>query len=171
MLDRVGTKMFTWHQYSPDEWDWECYDAALGLFLLIEDRYGRDAIRRITREMRTLDYPDGPALLWLCNRATGADVRRTVERFDYPDMGLNLGPFNEAGQHGMVVTSVTKGGPAERAGIQQGHNVLAVDGQVVRSMSDFERAIYERIGRRSATITMRRNGQTSAHEVELRDAK
>jgi hypothetical protein len=45
----------------------DCYDAALGLFLLIREEFGRDNIRRIVQGMYQQDYLNGRDLIRLAN--------------------------------------------------------------------------------------------------------
>ena len=131
-LARVGKDLFTWHQYYENPTPYELnpnlphvgntnidyYAAALGLFLVIEDRYGREAIKEIVENINRLEDRDGQAAKEMVNRVLaryarhpktlvgdgeavkeivnsvlGTDIVRLVEDFRFPQTGCYMTAF------------------------------------------------------------------------------
>jgi len=63
---------------------------------------------------------------------------------------------------GVEITSVTEGGPADKAGIKQGDVVLEYNGQQVDSMAQFQRLVHETPAGRQVKIGVWRNGAAHA---------
>ena len=59
---------------------------------------------------------------------------------------------------GVEITSVTEGGPADKAGIKQGDVVLDYNGQTVEGMTQFQRLVHETPAGRQVKIGVWRNG-------------
>jgi serine protease Do len=59
---------------------------------------------------------------------------------------------------GVEITSVTEGGPADKAGIKQGDVVLEYNGQAVDGMTQFQRLVRETPASRQVKIGLWRNG-------------
>ncbi|HEU0052915.1 MAG TPA: Do family serine endopeptidase [Longimicrobium sp.] len=70
---------------------------------------------------------------------------------------------------GIVITQVEPYGPAGRAGIPEGTRVLAVDGQAVREVADFRRALERKRAGEVVSLQVRfpRGGQQSIVNVRL----
>jgi S1-C subfamily serine protease len=70
--------------------------------------------------------------------------------------------------HGrLIVTAVTPGGPAEKAGLRHGDIVVGVGGAVAKGMADFYREIYAQ-GAAGTIIPLavRRDGETRSFDVK-----
>jgi len=164
-LAAAGTAIFDWHQYQDDV---NHYDACLGLFLLLEHRYGRSTIRRILEEMGELKRPDGPAIERVFDRVLGTSVRRLVRQFTFPPLGLEK---IEQGRQGL---KILEAGPAEsvgaRAGVQAGDVITAVDGRRPTDLVGIELAMLAAIdrGRQAIPCTVLRDGATVELLLELR---
>lgn len=89
-LSEVGGDLFDWHQFSAGRHDEANYNASFGLFLLIEERFGRSAIRGIVREMGSLEYPDGAAIESACRRVLGEEVRALVAGYSFPPAAVEV---------------------------------------------------------------------------------
>ncbi|MGB7758264.1 MAG: PDZ domain-containing protein [Bryobacteraceae bacterium] len=74
---------------------------------------------------------------------------------------------------GVEVSSVTEGGPADKAGIKQGDVVLEYNGQPVEGIAQFQRLVHETPARRQVKIELWRNGAalTLMATVETRIVK
>ena len=59
---------------------------------------------------------------------------------------------------GVEVSSVTEGGPADKAGIKQGDVVLEYNGQPVEGMTQFQRLVHETPAGRQVKVEVWRNG-------------
>jgi serine protease Do len=59
---------------------------------------------------------------------------------------------------GVEISSVTEGGPADKAGLKQGDVVLEYNGQPVEGMTQFQRLVHETPAGRQVKIEVWRNG-------------
>ena len=120
-LAQVGDDLFSWPQTSKPQLERAYYNAALGLFLLIADNFGEQAIRDIIHEIAQRRAVDGRDLIEIANRVLGADVRQLAEEFKFPQVGaevelmtpalaLNKGVEPHAG---LFVQAVQAGGGAK----------------------------------------------------------
>ena len=190
-LARVGKDLFTWHQYYEDPTPWgpnpnlphvgntniEYYDAALGLFLVMEDRYGRDAIRKVMDNVYRLEDGDGEAVKEIVNRVLGTDIVKLVEGFRFPETGLYMNacwpghtPYLSRDlptKEGLSVQLVGPDSPAQRAGMSEGDVVISVDGQRTVTNLDFEFALYERMHQKEVELGVWREG-VGAMSVQLK---
>lgn len=95
------------------------------------------------------------ALIWRMSSGRSIGVRvspLTKQLADY--FGVNEG-------EGLLVNSVSKDGPAERAGLQAGDVITEIDGERVRGTSDLIRSIYEKKeGDINLTIIRKKKRQT-----------
>jgi hypothetical protein len=82
-LAHVGDKLFSWPQSSKVELERVYYNAALGLFLLIADRFGESAIRDIIHEIAQRRATNGRDLIEIPTAAR-ADVRQLARDFSFP---------------------------------------------------------------------------------------
>lgn len=169
-LSSVGRKLFRWHQYSSPVIKNEYYDAALGLFLLIADRFGTDALKDVIAQMNELDYLDGPDLINAVNRALNTDIEELVTNFCFPDIGCKLSPLTRATalnedlnvKQGLYVSDIEPNSLADRAGFKNKDVVLKVDDEIVRNNLQFELILLELLDRRTINLTIWRKdeGQT-----------
>ena len=163
-LAQVGDKLFSWVQSSRTAQERTYYNAALGLFLLIEDTYGQKAIRDIVNELATHRALDGHDLLQIANRVLGADVRRLARDFRLPEIGVELERLTPAAalnsgmdiQEGLLVRSLEKDGPAAQAGLQEKDVVTAIDGAALGNNLDFDLALFKVRNQPSVPLTVQR---------------
>ncbi len=175
-LAQVGPKIFRWVQSSetPDERTY--YNAALGLFLLIEDEFGQDAIRNILAEIGKHNVVDGRDLLAITRRTLGADIRQLVEDFDFPQLRMDLERVTPALalnkglnlQAGLCVTSIDEKGIAGKAGLKVNDIVTAVGATPLLTQLDFELALLKARKQESVALTVQRQpAQTLSIELPL----
>jgi len=175
-LTKIGTKLFSWHQLStfpPDtrpspnlptaqENMIEYYDASFGLFLLIRDRFGQDAICRIILGIDTLERADGPAIIKLTNKVLNTDIIQLVEDFHFPKTGLYMDPLfpgmgkfkNLSISEGCLVLVVESDSPAEKAGIRENDVIYRINDKDVKTNIDFELVIYEFMHQQNITVNI-----------------
>jgi putative serine protease PepD len=79
-------------------------------------------------------------------------------------------PSATATQAGAVVSAVTSGGPANKAGIQKGDVITKVDDQQIGGADSLVAAIRSYQPGSKVTITYQRNGQTASTQVTLTNA-
>lgn len=166
-LRNVGNKLFIWHQYSgPINRD-KYYDAALGLFLLIVDRFGTDAVKDIVDQMNELDYLDGKDLINAVNRALDTDIEELVANFHFPDIGLNLTSLTKTTalnenlnvKQGLYISAVEPNALADRAGIKNKDVLLKVGDELVRNNLEFELILLKLLNRPAVDITIWRKDE------------
>jgi hypothetical protein len=165
-LAKVKGRLFSWPQSSALERERTHYNAAFGLFLLIAETYGEQTIPYITREVAQYKTLDGTDLVEIVNRVIGTDVRRLVEEFEFPSLGVELEPMNSALalnrgidlREGVFVHLVRPGGAAEKAGLKEKDVVVAVGATPVANALDFELGVFRSRNRPSASLTVFRQG-------------
>jgi S1-C subfamily serine protease len=83
-----------------------------------------------------------------------------------PWLGLNTAEVDG----GLVVNRVTKGGPAEKAGVRKGDSILGIGGTQAAKLGDFYRKLFAS-GQAGATIPLdlKRNGETLRLELKSVD--
>ncbi|MDI6448498.1 PDZ domain-containing protein [Anaerobaca lacustris] len=153
-LATVRTRLFSWSQSSPSEHEREHYNAALGLFLLIEDRFGQQTIRDILADVATRETVDGRDLRAIASQVIGTDVKQFVADFEFPMIGGVLTPVTRAlaankglnVAEGLLLEFVEPDGPADRAGLRPDDVIVAAASAPVADTIDFELALL-RAGR------------------------
>lgn len=172
-LGKVGKDLFEWHQFSDDARNHDYYSAALGLFLLIEHRFGEEGIRAVVTALPREGYVDGPGLIDLVNETLTVDIRELALAFSFPETNMKVTALTPAVaarkgleiQGGLLVTAVDKESPAARAGIEEGDILTAVNGRSVGSNLELELAILDSLTKGSMAVTARR-GET-LHELAV----
>jgi len=71
---------------------------------------------------------------------------------------------------GAIVSSVTPGGPADDAGIEDGDIVTGIDGYRVRSLAELDTRLYTDPAGSQVTVTINREGTTLSRQVDLTDS-
>jgi serine protease Do len=105
------------------------------------------------------------------------DRLRSGEKTDHNigDLGMVFGNLtDEAKQYfkirtdiGVVVTGISHGGPADRAGIRAGDLIIGLDNDKIRGMDELESAVMDhQVGDR-VTFHIQREGQNSAVRMTL----
>ena len=175
-LATVRTRLFSWSQSSSGEHERDYYNAALGLFLLIEDRFGQQAIRDILAEVATRETVDGRDLRAITSQAIGSNVKQFVADFEFPTVGGELTPITRAlaankgldVAEGLLIESLGPNGLADRAGLRPYDVIVAADSAPVADTIDFELALL-RAGQRPAVplAIWRKDAGTMAIELPL----
>lgn len=166
MLSRIGAGLFVWSQYREDPTpfpqreefirpgrpllDIDYYSASLGLFLLIEDQYGREAIKKISQAVLAMDRVDKSVLLRIMNQVLGTDIVKLVDTFRFPDTGIGAFAFDSEEYrkplgctNGLFIEFVLPGSAAERAGIRVHDVIQGMQGQPILTELDFDRALFK----------------------------
>jgi len=175
-LARVRGKLFSWPQSSGQNQQREYYNAALGLFLLLDARFGEQAIRDIMQEIATRQAVDRHDLLEITNETIGTDVKELVADFQFPSPGLDLVRVTPAValneglevEKGLFVDAIEPNGPADRAGLQAKDVILTADSAPVAGELDFELALFDALDRQTISLTIWRQDEgTVAVEMPL----
>jgi len=165
-LAQVGGDLFSWSQSGKAELDRAYYNAALGLFLLIADTFGEQAIRDVIHEIAQRRAVNGRDLIEITDRVLGDDVRQLAKEFKFPQVGaevelmtpalaLNKGVEPHAG---LLVQAVPVGGLAKRAGLKEKDVIIAVGDTPVANRLDFELGLFKARKAKSVSLTVRRIG-------------
>ena len=156
-LSRIGARLFSWSQSSHGEHERAYYNAALGLFLLIENRFGQQAIRDIVAEIAKQEAVDGRDLRRITSAIIGTDIKQFVAGFEFAVTSAELTPVTAAlaanrgldVAEGLLVETVEPNGPADRAGLMADDVIVAADSAPIVNTLDFELALL-RAGRQPA---------------------
>jgi putative serine protease PepD len=70
-------------------------------------------------------------------------------------------------QGGALVGQVTGGGPAQKAGLQQGDRIISLDSQPIHSPDDLSAAVNDRKPGEKVTVTVERGGSRRTLDVTL----
>lgn len=85
-LARIRSSLFEWDQFDPHEIRY--YDAAFGLFLLLEERFGEEALKRAVRSVIERGSADGEAILETFAETFGERAENVVADFALADWDL-----------------------------------------------------------------------------------
>lgn len=161
-LVMVGDRLFSWVQSSRMEDERVYYNAALGLFLVIEDTYGQEAIREIVKEVAARRAVNGRDLLKITRRVLGADIRQLAGDFRFPEIGVELERLTPAlalnggmdVQQGLLLVTLEKDSLAAQAGLREKDVITAVGATPVANSLDFELALFKVRDKASVPITV-----------------
>jgi len=165
-LAQVGATLFSWPQSSQVELERVYYNAALGLFLLIADRFGESAIRDIIHEIAQRRATNGRDLIGITNRVLRADVRELARDFEFPQIGAHVEQMSLAlalnegvePHAGLFVLAVPGGSLAGRAGLKEKDVIIAVGDTPVANHLDFELGLFRVRSQKIAPLTVQRLG-------------
>jgi serine protease Do len=97
-------------------------------------------------------------------------VQRAYLGVDIGDIGSQAAAYGlPAGTKGVLIESVSPGGPAAAAGLQPGDIVTAINGQPATTSEEMQRTIGALPVHSTATLTVLRAGQTRTITAELRE--
>lgn len=165
-LAHVGDKLFSWPQSSKMELERVYYNAALGLFLLIADRFGEPALRDIVQEIAPRRATNGRDLIEITNRVLQADVRQLARDFEFPQVGAHVEQMSLAlalnkgvePHAGLFVLAVPGGTLAARAGLRDKDVIIAVGDTPVATHLDFELGLFKVRSQKIVPLTVQRTG-------------
>jgi hypothetical protein len=150
-LSLAGGDLFRWHQYHDRELSDIYYDAAVGLFLLVRERYGEEAVREIVGHVNELQWADGKAIAAAFEGAVGTPPERLAEDLAWPHFGMHVRSLSPAGaanrgilsRTGLFVDEVEEKGSAAKAGLFDGDVLKTANGRDLRTLFDFEVALFD----------------------------
>jgi len=174
-LSKVRKKLFAWNNYSSSNLDNDYYNASLGLFLLIRNLFGEQAIREIILNINTQDYLNGQDLIRIVNEVLGTDIEKLAENFYFPRTGLKtemLTPATTLNEgldvaEGLFVNDVEPNSLADKAGIKKGDVIQKVEDKPIINNLDFELAILDALDRKAVKLTVWKKENREIAELQL----
>ena len=150
-LSKVGPDLFTWDSFDERANNPDYFNAAMGLFILVEDRYGEGALRSIIDELEKLAYVDGQVLEETFNKTLGTDIRQMVGGFKLQETGTEATVLTPAtaknyglkAPQGLYVNNVAEASLAKTAGLQRGDVIVQLNRTVIANHLDYELAMLE----------------------------
>jgi S1-C subfamily serine protease len=103
-----------------------------------------------TARQQNLRQPQGPDLLLL--QGPGSDIGASVREFRAADQ-------RPQGRDGVVIEQVTRGGPADAAGLRAGDIVTEFDSERFTTPAQFTRLVRDTAPGRSVRVTFWRDGR------------
>jgi len=164
-LAKIGKNLFKWPQLNTYsiEVNIDHYDAAFGLFLLLEDTYGTKAIAKIVEEIDNLHHADGKVIIKLCNDVIGTDIVELANSFYFPDFGIEKKALFPIGNmevpYGIRVKKVFPESIAQKAGIQEKDIIIMVDRKDISTEFEFEYAIFKSLNKQQIPIKVWRSNE------------
>lgn len=150
-LAEVREELFHWDGFGDRANDPKYFNAAMGLFILVEDQFGKDAVRRVMEALGQQYYVDGQVLEETFNQTLGTNIRQLVNGFAVPTAGADVIALTPAtaknyGLHatrGLYVNSVAENSLAHAAGLQRGDVILGINRTTIENNLDHEMAMLE----------------------------
>ena len=148
-LAEAKTRLLSWSSYTAGSFNYtenRYYEASLGLFLLIERRYGQEAICQIVQILVQTRNVTGPALVTICNKVLKKDIQTILKEFTFPDLGLTMDSIfpgqGLAKEEGLLVKEVAKGSVAEKGNIHPGDILLQMGDKPLKNNLGYELEIF-----------------------------
>lgn len=150
-LAKVGEDLFSWDAFDDRANNPDYHNAAMGLFILVEDRYGDGAVRSIMDELEKLSFVDGQVLEETFNKTLGTDIRQMVGTFTLQDTGTEATTLTPAtarnyglkAPQGLYVNNIADASLAKTAGLQRGDVIVQLNRTVIANHLDYELAMLE----------------------------
>jgi len=165
-LALIGDKLFDWPQSSATAFERVHYNAALGLFLVIADTFGQQAIRDMVQEIAQRRAVDGRDLIEIANRVLQTDIKGLAKRFEFPQFGVQVEQVTPAlalnqglrPRAGLLVQAVPASGLARRAGLREKDVIVALGETPIANHLDFELGLFKLRNRKTVPLTVQRAG-------------
>jgi hypothetical protein len=150
-LAELGPELFNWDDLGNREQDRKYFNAAMGLFILLESRFGEGAIRQVMDTLEEQYYVDGPVIIDAINKTLKTDIVQVVQGFDLITAGAQASPLTPATaknfglsvDQGLYVNALTETGAAKAAGVQRGDVIVGINRHPVTNNLDYELAMLD----------------------------
>jgi len=174
-LATVGPDIFTWREFSDKTHDRDYFNAAMGLFILLEKRFGDGAIRKVMDTLSEQYYVDGQVIIDAINTTLNTDIEHVVRHFDLMTAGAQSSPltpatarnFGLAVDRGLYVNALTETGAARAAGVQRGDVIIGINRRAVANNLDYELAMLEAQGHGNLYFAVDRLGERHTLGVKV----
>ncbi|MBN2589491.1 MAG: PDZ domain-containing protein [Sedimentisphaerales bacterium] len=163
----IGKELFKWSQVSSPRKKGDYYSAALGLFLLLEDEYGRDAIRNIIIELDNYEALKGSDVIKLINTKLDTDIKKLAEDFKFMTIGINIYQLTPAmalnkglePEEGLFVKTIEPNSIAQEVGIDANDVIVAINDKPIATSFDFEMELFKAMKQPKAQFKIWRKGE------------
>ncbi|MBN1975655.1 MAG: PDZ domain-containing protein [Sedimentisphaerales bacterium] len=150
-LDEVGDKLFKWEQNENQKIKGDYYGAALGLFLVLENKYGRESIKNIITELNNYEELDGHGLEKVIKKQLDIDIRQLASDFKFIKLGIHYSQLSSVlvlnheleQEEGFYVKAVEPNSIAAKAGIDANDIIVEINNRPIKTRLDFELALFE----------------------------
>lgn len=150
-LAKVGPALFSWDKSDDSTQDRAYYNAAMGLFILLEHRFGEGSVRKVMGALEQQSYVDGQVIINTINKTLDTDIEQVVQDFDLMTAGTQASPltpataknFGLAVQQGLYVNALAETGAAHAAGLRQGDVIIGINRRTITNHLDYELAMLE----------------------------
>lgn len=174
-LAKVGPALFTWDQFDNSEHNRDYFNAAMGLFILLEKRFGEDAVRKVMDTLEQQYYVDGQVIVNAINTTLNTDIEQVVQGFDLITAGAQASPltpataknFSLSVDRGLYVNALTDSGAAQAAGVQRGDVIIGINRRAVTNNLDYELAMLEAQDHGNLYFTVDRLGERHTLGVKV----
>lgn len=174
-LAKVGPSLFSWDEFGDREQDRDYLNAAMGLFVLLEHRFGPGAIRRVMDGLEEQYYVDGQVIVDTINETLDTDIEQVVHGFDLITAGTQMSPLSPATaknfglsvKKGLYVNALTETGAARSAGVQRGDVIVGINRRAVMNNLDYELAMLEAQQHGNLYFTVDRLGERHTLGVKV----
>jgi hypothetical protein len=166
-LAKVGPTLFEWEQFNDSTHDRDYYNAAMGLFVLLEHRFGEDAVRKVMDVLEKQYFVDGQVIISAINESLDTNIEEIIQGFDLMTAGAQASPlspataknFGLAVEEGLYVNGVTESGAARAAGVRQGDVIVRINRRAVSNNLDYELAMLDAQDHGNLYFTVNRLGE------------
>lgn len=159
-LNRVRERLLAWSNCTGEP-NW--YNAATGLIIELNNRYGEDTIARVMSELSKESVPNGSGLNRAIRRATGVDIKEFLANYETPWAGFAL--YESGGK--VKVGKVYPATPAERRGIIEGDVISTFAGEQVTSANGFSHILARLHPWEMVSIEVMRGTETIPMRIKL----
>ena len=174
-LAKVGPALFRWDQFDDDAHNQDYFNAAMGLFILLEHRYGEGAIRKVMDTLEEQYFVDGQVIINAINSTLSIDIEQVVQGFDLMTAGTQASALTPATaknfglsvQKGLYVNALTETGAARSAGVQRGDVIVGINRRKVTNHLDYELAMLEAQDHGNLYFTIDRLGESHTLGVKF----
>lgn len=178
-LSLLGGDLLKWHHSSGQGMDRLGYPASLGLFLLVRERFGEEAIRQIVQRVNQLKWADGKAIARVFEEVVGKSPAALAEELAWPHFAMKTASLSPAAalnrglvsHPGRLVLKVDEGGAAAKAGIQPGDVITIANGRAVRTAFDFESAVFDAMPDGEVVLEIERLREMLQVKIALADVE
>lgn len=151
-LKHYGKDVLSWNSFNSD--DKEVRGAGHGVLLMLENRYGKNVIRKIMKAIDDSDYNyiDGNILISIINKVIGGDLCELINKFNMPSLGIEesvyITPtvqknFNLENCYGIGIARLDSEGILFKEGLMENDIIISINDMKIETIIDIQVALLE----------------------------